>query len=289
MSANEQGERENIWYKPLTANDYGKIQEIGEVSFKIRILPSVEGNSLVDPVREKDVSNTMYPNAQKWFVPVVVCSDPLRPENNGFVGVMELSKTLHKRVTDSNRPPLYFAFNEGHLFNIVVSISKFKKDGSLFPNYAKSHFDQQPTPVNHTQIVQRMNDLGFLDFTAFVDSVNENLSKPKTQPQQQTMVNSQALTPAVDYTAGMTQTQPQVQPPVQQPAQQPTQQPNLGVTYQPQQPQQTQQSLSPQYQPQQPTPPPVNSNINWEQAPQVNIQGSQDFDNIFGTSDKIPF
>ena len=243
---NNQNDRPNIWWKPVSQKDYGTLAQMGEAVFTIRILPGYANNSIHEAIFEKDVSATQFPNTKKWLAPVWVLNDPLHPENNGRIAVMEMSKTLHKNIKNQTTPQNYFDPNNGHNFNIVVELQEMKGDSeSVFPNYYKSHFDQNPTQIDIRAAFTQMQNLGFLDFSDWVGTLNAGLRKKAMNNQQSfnpqqsfnmnggmanQSVNPQSVAPQQPYspTQNVPQPQPQPQVPQQnmqpQPVQQPVQQ-----------------------------------------------------------------
>lgn len=197
----------NIWYRPVTQADYKKLAEMGTATIVIRILPGFNQGGLYEAVFEKNTANSKFPNSKRWLCPVMVLSDSLNPERNGFVGVMEVSKTLYNRIKSKNTPANYFDFNAGHNFHINVSLSQSKDGNQWFPNYNKSGFEAQPSPCQAQYACQKMNEGKFSDFATFMSRVNN--------PKQQGQV---AYNPAA-------QAAPQGFAPQQQFAPQPVQQP----------------------------------------------------------------
>jgi hypothetical protein len=257
--SNENKERKNIWYKAVSTKDYEKITQMGQAVIQVRILPGItEQNTLYEAFYEKDVSRSPYPNTQKWLVPVLVINDCLHPEKNGFVGVMEITKTLAKQIRGTSTPPNYFDFQNGFNFNIVVSMRQSKDGNSFFPDYGKSAFDQSPSPVSAQYVVPKMKEQDFADFAAFV----QRLNNPKPKTNNQTYIPTQQPAPQPNTYAP----QAPVQPNVPQPSV-PVQQQNSGVLWQVAE-----------------TPPQP------EKTAQTQEISNEDFDSIFGTpGNDVPF
>lgn len=163
----------NVWYRPVSQADYPKISEMGTATIVVRILPGFNQNGCYESVFEKNVSQSKFPNAQRWMLPVLVCNDSLHPEKNGFVGIMEVSKTLHNRIKSKTTPANYFDFNNGFNFHINVSLSQSKSDeNQWYPDYKKSGFEAQPTQCPVEYVVPKMQEGKFADFAAFVTKIN---------------------------------------------------------------------------------------------------------------------
>ncbi len=288
-------ERPNIWWKALSQYDYPKIAELGEITTIIRILPGLSANGqLYDAIMEKDVSTTMYPDTPKWLVPVCVLSDMLHPERNGFVGVMDITKTMKRCIQGKNTPPNYFDLTVGYNFNIIVSMEENKNKTSFFPNYNRSHYDANPSPIDGNYVMPRLQALKIQDFAAWVTMFNENMRKKlqnNNTGYSASNVAQSSLTPPVDYNAPQQQVaspqntipqQPMIQPQAQTPqqvapvTQAPVAQPQqpVAINHQPvgamtQAPVQThviaQQAV---VQPQATMPQPTNQ-VPWEPAPQT--------------------
>ena len=156
----------------------------------------------------------MYPNSKKWLLPVMVLSDPLHPEMNGQVKVMDISKTLRNAIVGQNTPPNYFDPNAGFNFNVVVELQQSKDKTQWFPNYGRSGFDTSPTQINTAYIMEKLNEMGITDFAEFVKKLNDYFLKKNSQPASgsyQGQVSPQATTPPSAYGAGQVATQPVVQ------------------------------------------------------------------------------
>lgn len=167
----------NIWYRPVTQADYPKLAEMGSATIVVRILPGFNQGGLYEALFEKNVANSKYPNSKRWLCPVLVLSDSLHPERNGFVGVMEVSKTLYNRIKSKTTPQNYFDFNNGYNFHINVSLSQSKDGNQWFPDYKKSAFEAQPTQCQAQYAAAKMNELKFADFATFMTRINN----PKPQ------------------------------------------------------------------------------------------------------------
>jgi len=229
----------NIWYRPIGQPDYPKLQQIGTVSIIVRFLPGFNQNGIYESIFEKNTANSKFPNSKRWLVPVLVLQDPLHPQLNGFVGVMEVSKTLFQRIKSKTTPPNYFDFNTGHNFHINVSLEQSKDGTQVFPNYKKSGFEANPTQCNVNYVVPKMNEGKFSDFATFMTRINS----PKQQAPQ-----GQMLPPPPIAQPQAPMMQPQMAQPQQQqfvPQQVPQQQA---------QPMMIQQQVMPQQVPQQAAP-----------------------------------
>jgi hypothetical protein len=167
----------NIWYRPVTQADYKKLAEMGTATIVVRILPGYNQAGLYEAIFEKNTANSKFPNSKRWLCPVMVLSDSLNPDRNGFVGVMEVSKTLYNRIKSKNTPANYFDFNAGHNFHINVSLSQSKDGQQWFPNYNKSGFEAQPSPCQAQYAASKMNEGKFADFATFMSRINN----PKPQ------------------------------------------------------------------------------------------------------------
>lgn len=273
-----QQEKPNIWYKPLAQTEYGTVKEMGQVKTVLRFLPAFGANGVYRSLFEKDVSRSRYPNTPKWFTLVMVIDDPLHPHLNGFVGVMELSKTLHKKLTDTAKVPQnYDDINAGHNFNLIFEIVQSKDGTQEFPSYNYSKFEQNPTPVDMNTVVGKLNTLQIADFAEFVQKVNNPRQQQQNSYQQQGQVNPQV-------NAAPTVVGPQGQPPVNAAPPQ---------TYAPtpqQQVQQVQQPAQPNLQQSQ-APVPNQAPVPQQQQqfqPTQNTNDQDSFNEIFGTDD-IPF
>lgn len=179
-----QAPKVNIWYSACSQKDYKKLSEMGTATIIIRLLPGFNQNGCYEAIFEKNTANSRFPNSKRWLTPVLVLSDSLHPERNGFVGVMELSKTLYNRIKNKNTPANYFDFNVGHNFHINVSLQQSKDGNQWFPNYAKSVFDANPTPAPAAYVCQKMQELKFSDFATFINRLN-NPRPAQAQPVQQ--------------------------------------------------------------------------------------------------------
>jgi len=200
-------EKVNIWYRPISQADYPKIAQIGKVVIKIRILPGISNGNMYEAIFEKDTSTSLYPNTKKWIMPVLVVNDPLHPDKRGFVGVMDVSKTLYRAIT-KNPPANFFDLNHGFNFNIVVELQKSKDGKQIFPNYTQSAFDTTPTSVRPDYVIERMNVGKFTDFADFTKKLNEYfLKKANGGGEQQVSAFPQSTIPASTYTSGPVQTQ----------------------------------------------------------------------------------
>jgi len=196
MSANEN--QVNIWWKPyVQASDKEILASQGKVVTTGRILPGIKDNRLYEAILEKDVSKTKYPNTKKWLVPFLVMNDAFRPENNGRVVVTEVSKTLHKQITD-NPPPNYFDFNIGHNFNIVFKLTE-GRGGNYYLDYTESHYDPNPSSVDANYVMEKMQEGRFSDFAEFVNRLNNPQQKDETAAPQNT-VNNQAFSGTQTWT-----------------------------------------------------------------------------------------
>jgi hypothetical protein len=268
QNAPQQQSRTNIWYRPVTQADYEQIAELGEVCITLRILPGFKDQQIYESVVEKDVSRSRFPNSQKWMAPVLVINDPLHPEKNGFVGVYEMSKTVHKALR-KNTPPNYFDLNQGYNFNIVARLVQSKDGTQWFPNYEKSGFDQAPTQIDAKYVYDKLTEYKIADFAAFANRINNPRTDNNYQGQapQQNYVQQQAVSGQSTYSPGAA-TQP-VQnnfAPQQQaaPVQQPVPQNNAAPSA------------------------PAQSAMPWQAdnnappAPQAPEAGSDDFESIFG-------
>lgn len=222
MSANTNQERKNIWYKPVSREDYPKITEMGEVVIQVRFLPGVNENKQVyEAFFEKDVSKTKFPNTQKWLLPLLVVNDSLHPEKNGFVGVMECTKTLAKQIRGKNTPPNYFDINNGFNFNIVVSMQQSKDGSQYFPNYVKSHYEQSPKPINGKYVYEKMQEGDFVDFAQLVNRLNNPKPKSETQtytPNNDFPTQQTSNVPSQPSGGGMAWEVPETAPQPSQPA-----------------------------------------------------------------------
>lgn len=181
----------NIWYRAVSVQDYQKISEIGTVSIIVRFLPGINQSGCYEALFEKNTANGKFPNSQRWLVPVLVLSDPLHPEKNGFVGVLELSKTLHQRIKSKATPQNYFDFNTGHNFHINVTMAQMqtKQGVQTFPDYKASGFEAQPSQCNVKYVHPKMVEGKFADFVTFMTRINNPQPKaavaaPQFAPQQ---------------------------------------------------------------------------------------------------------
>lgn len=196
----------NIWYRPVTQADYKKIAEMNTATVVIRILPGFNQSGVYEAVFEKNTANSKFPGTQRWVCPVMVLNDSLHPENNGFVGVMEVSKTLYNRIKNKNTPANYFDFNNGHNFHINVSLQQSKDGAQWFPNYNKSGFEAQPSPCQAQYAAQKMTEGKFADFATFMQRINT--------PKQHGPVAYNPMAPQAQQFTPVAQ-QPQMQQPVQ--------------------------------------------------------------------------
>jgi hypothetical protein len=187
----------NIWYRPVTQADYPKISEMGSATIAIRILPGFNNNGCYESIFEKNNSGSMYPNSKQWILPVLVLSDSLHPDKNGFVGVMTVSKTLYNRIKSRNTPANYFDFNNGFNFLINVSLAQSKDGQQWFPNYNKSAFETAPSACPVDYVAPKMNEGKFADFAQFANMINT--PKPKNAPPQNMAMGNPALAPRVNY------------------------------------------------------------------------------------------
>jgi hypothetical protein len=170
-------QRPNVWWKPVTQADYPKIQQIGEITTVIRILPGFANGAMHEAVFEKNTATSNYPNSKKWIVPAYIISDALRPENNGRVVVMDISKTLKNKIQGKDTPINYYDVNAGNNFSVVVSLQQSKDGSSFFPNYNKSAYDAQPTQIDGQAVFNQMNELGIADFATWARTLNDAIAK----------------------------------------------------------------------------------------------------------------
>lgn len=292
-----QPERPNIWYKPVKQTDYQALSQIGEVVFRLRLLPSIENNMLMEGLGEKDVSTSPFPNSKKWLVPVMVQEDPLHPEMNGFVGVMEITKTLYNRIKNNATPQNYFAFDNGYTFNVVVSLQQSKDGQSWFPNYTKSCYDQQPSAIDYNYPITKLREYKIENFSEFVQRLNDGILR-KAQggvPGNTAMVNPQATAaPTVYGTEPVAAVAPVPVAPVAPvaaapvavapaPVVAPSSAPAVAPV--PAGPPAVAPAPVAPTAPAAPAAPPVNSSVPWDEAPDVPTPDAQpqDFDSIFGT------
>lgn len=183
--SNEQEYKKSPWYRPVSQADYIKLGQMGSATIKIRILPGVDENrNMYNPIMSKDVSTSPYPTQPRWMAPVLVIDDQLHPEKNGLVGIFDFPKTIHRVLCKDTAPPNFFDINNGFTFNIVVSLQQSKDGESVFPNYAKSHFDSTPSPVNAKYVAAKMKEYDLLDFRAVVDRINQALTNPKPKAEE---------------------------------------------------------------------------------------------------------
>lgn len=162
----------NIWYRPVTQADYKKIAEMNTATIVVRILPGFNQAGVYEALFEKNTANSKFPDSKRWLCPVMVLNDTLHPEQNGFVGVMEISKTLYNRIKNKNTPQSYFDFNNGNNFHINVSLQQSKDGTQWFPNYNKSGFEAQPSPCQAQYAAQKMMEGKFADFATFMQRIN---------------------------------------------------------------------------------------------------------------------
>jgi hypothetical protein len=193
------GAEKNIWYHVMSKKDYPKLTEIGTVSIIVRFLPGINNNGIYEALFEKNTANTMFPSTKKWLVPILVLSDPLHPQYNGFVGVTEITKTLMQRIKSKNTPANYFDFNTGHNFHINITLQASNDGKQVWPNYGSSGFEAQPTSCNAAYVLPRMQEGKFADFASFVGLINNpKKSQPNAHTQQsltvQTSPNTQSPT-----------------------------------------------------------------------------------------------
>jgi hypothetical protein len=269
MEQNQQQNRPNIWYRPVTQNDYKAIADLGEVTITIRLLPGFKDQQIYEAFVEKDVSRSRFPNSQKWMVPVLVINDPLHPENNGFVGVYEMTKTVRNAIHNKNTPPNYYDLNQGYNFNIIARLVQSKDGTQWFPNYQKSCFDQAPSQIDAKYVYDKLTEYKISDFAAFANRINNPRTDNNYQGQapQQQFVQQQAVTEQTTYNPGGP-TQP-VQNQFSQPAQPaPTTAPVPQNNAAPSTPAQSAM--------------PWQSNDDAPPAPQAPANGSDDFEAIFG-------
>lgn len=187
----------NIWYRPVSQQDYKKIAEMNTATIIVRILPGFNQTGIYESIFEKNTANSKFPNSKRWLCPVLVLNDSLHPERNGFVGVMEISKTLYNRIKNKNTPANYFDFNAGHNFHINVSLQQSKDGQQWFPNYGKSGFEAQPSPCQAQYACQKMNEGKFSDFATFMNRVNN--PKPQGQVAYNPQMPAQVQVPTTNY------------------------------------------------------------------------------------------
>jgi hypothetical protein len=139
----------------------------------------------------------------------LVIDDQLHPENNGKVGVMDISKTLKNKIQGVDTPPNYYDLAAGYNFNIVVSIAQSRDKQSYYPDYSNSGYEQTPTGIDANYVFGKMNELQITDFAGWARKLNDAIAK-KAQgaqagygnPQTQGQVAPQATTPVAAYTPG---------------------------------------------------------------------------------------
>jgi hypothetical protein len=170
-----------FWYKPVPKTAYDAIKEHDRgVEFVVRILPDlvVKDGKVVgstNPITSK-VPFGQY-KTEKWFAPVLVISDPLTPSNNNKIGVMEFTKTLHKKLTSEKAPEDFYRVKGGTNFHIRVKIDVFKDSGDEYPNYGFSGFAKEKSDVDPKLVIAGMKEGGFYEFSKFAAEVNDNLEK----------------------------------------------------------------------------------------------------------------
>jgi hypothetical protein len=173
----------NIWYSPVKTTDYKKISEMGTATIVIRLLPGFNQSGIYEAIFEKNTANSKYPNSKRYLAPILVMNDSLHPQMNGFVGVMEMSKTLYSRIKSKTTPQGYFDFNNGYNFNINVTLKQSKEGDQWFPDYSSSGFDKMPSPCNANYVCKLMNEGKFSDFAPFVTRLNTpKQAAPATAP-----------------------------------------------------------------------------------------------------------
>jgi len=301
-------DRPSVWYKPVTQKDYEKIGQIGEVTIQLRILPGFANGVAHEAVFEKNTATSNYPNSKKWVLPVCVLDDPLHPECNGRVCVMDISKTLKNRIQGVDTPMNYYDINAGFNFNLVVSLQQSNDGNSYFPNYSKSAYSPAPCPIDGNYVFTQMTDLRIVDFAGWARQLNDAISK-KAQgassgyaaPQQYGQVNPAAVTPSAPYTPGVVPMTPAAPAPAPAAPINPGVMPGVmpGAIAPAAQAAPVAQAPTPFVVPVQ-TPPAPSNNVPWTpaaaappapnapSAPQPQTSGN-DFDNVFGTPDDVAF
>ena len=177
----QEQKKPSVWYRAISKADYQKINEMGSVDIIVRFLPGINTNGIYESIFEKNTSASPYPNNKRWIVPLLVISDPLHPQLNGFVGVFEFSKTLYNQIKNKVTPNNYYDFNTGRNFHIVVSLQATRDGNEVFPNYRKSGFEEQSTQCDYNYVGPKMKEGGFADFFMFVQKINNPQQKNQNQ------------------------------------------------------------------------------------------------------------